>query len=106
MLSRNCISWFVFWFFAFLSVGASWLWADEPTVSNVVASQRTDGSMLVDIEYDLAGTDAQYQVLLKLSQDGDNTYTALTHQTGNVGRVEPGTSKQVVWNLGLSIRRI
>ncbi len=70
-----------------------------PVVSNVTFSQRTDGSKLVDIRYDLFGGTSS--VAVGVSYDGGATYNALQSVTGAVGTgVVPGTGKQIVWNAG------
>ena len=77
-------------------------WANSPPlVSNIAVSQRTDGSKLVDIHYDLADADADpCLVTVQASSDGGSTWTVpITALTGDVGPgVTPGTGKQIVWN--------
>ncbi len=76
----------------------------EPVVSNVQLAQRTDGSGLVDIFYDLADADNDTAaVAVQFSIDGGQTwdYPAL-NLSGDVGPdVLPGPGRQVVWNAGL-----
>ena len=66
-----------------LSVGAGLLvfggpavWANTaPEVANVAAAQRTDGSKLVDIGYDLADADADLcAISVAVSNDGGSTW--------------------------------
>ena len=67
---------------------------------NVTFAQRTDGSKLVDIAYDLFGGTSS--VALAVSYDGGATYNAVTNVTGAVGAgIAPGTGKQIVWNAGV-----
>lgn len=73
----------------------------DPTVSNVSASQRGDGSRLVDVYYDLAETLGDWPyVTLKISTDGGTTYSITpTSVTGDVNRnLAPGTGKHIVWD--------
>jgi len=72
-----------------------------PVVSNVIASQRTDGSKLVDIYYNLADADGNLcTVTLLASDDGGATWTVpIAVLTGAVGGgVTPGTGRHIVWD--------
>jgi hypothetical protein len=42
-------------------------YAQTGSITNVIASQRTDGSMMVDIYYDLAGSNPQYVISAEVS---------------------------------------
>jgi formylglycine-generating enzyme required for sulfatase activity len=67
---------------------------------NVTFSQRTDGSKLVDIRYDLFGGTSS--VAVAVSYDGGATYNAVASVTGAVGAgITAGTGKQIVWNAGV-----
>jgi uncharacterized protein (TIGR02145 family) len=74
----------------------SLLWAQE--VTNVTASQRTDGSKLLDVFYDLAGTETQYTVNLEISFDDCQTFDPVAQVSGDVGNVAPATGLQIVWD--------
>ena len=81
------------------------LFAETPIVTNVTASQRTDGSKIVDITYDVS--DAENDTLLievLLSDDGGATFTITpdtTNFTGDFGEdIMPGTGKSITWNAG------
>lgn len=72
-----------------------------PVVSNVTASQRTDGSKKVDIRYNLADADGDAcAVTVQVSNDNGATWTVpITALTGAVGSgVTPGTGKLIVWD--------
>lgn len=70
-------------------------------VTNITASQRTDGSQLVDIYYDLSGTSQYYQVSAEASLDGGNTYNSISNASGDVNfGVEPGNNKHIIWSVG------
>ncbi len=78
---------------------------DVTNVSNVKFSQRADGSKVVDVSYDLAGSAAS--VLLSVSLDGGVTYLVLPDASGDVGdAVSPGVGKRIVWNAGAAYPRI
>ena len=87
---------FSFFCLGFLSHGV----LAAPTVSNVTFAQRTDGSKLVDVYYDLSGETSP--VVFAVSYDGGATYNAVASVTGAVGPGIPaGTGKQIVWNAGV-----
>lgn len=77
-----------------------------PVVSNVSFTQRTDGSLMVDIMYavsdaECTGGDKFLDIDIEASQDNGATW-ALKCETlsGDVGwGVLPGTNKHVVWDL-------
>ncbi len=74
-----------------------------PVVTNVQAAQRTDGTKLVDITYDVADPDSpSVSVDLKVSSDGGATYAIIPHTlTGDAGdAVTPGMGKHIVWDAG------
>lgn len=75
-----------------------------PVVSNVSATQRTDGSMLVDVSYDLAyGAEPIYVTILFSSDNGVtwNVTPAPGSLTGDVGPgVTNGPGKHIVWDAG------
>ncbi|MFQ6608658.1 MAG: formylglycine-generating enzyme family protein, partial [Fidelibacterota bacterium] len=82
-----------------ISVGFS----QTASVTNVTAAQRTDGSKMVDITYDLAEDTLfnEYKVTVEVSFDDGVTYTSTSYVSGDVGAgVTAGTGKQIVWNLG------
>ena len=81
------------------------IFAETPIVTNVTASQRTDGSKIVDITYDVS--DAENDTLLievLLSDDGGATFDISPDEanlTGDVGEdIMPGNSKSITWNAG------
>ncbi len=77
-------------------------WANNaPQVSNVTASQRGDGSKLVDISYNLADADGDLcTVWVSASSDGGATWAVpVTAVTGAVGSgVTPGSGRHIIWN--------
>lgn len=76
-----------------------------PIVSNVTAVQRTDGSGIVDISYDLNDPEADpCEVSLAISADGGSSYDIIPSpalQSGDFGQgIASGAGKQIVWNAG------
>ncbi len=76
-----------------------------PVVSNVSASQRTDGSKLVDIYYDLYDANGELcDISVKLSADGGASFDIIpspANLSGDFGDDLPGgTNKHIVWNAG------
>jgi hypothetical protein len=76
---------------------------EPPVVANVAFAQRTDGSGLVDVTYDLADPDSPaLTVVLEASDDGGASWTyAVSTMSGDVGSgVTPGAGKAIVWDFG------
>ena len=77
--------------------------AQQAQVTNVTAAQRTDGSKIVDITYDLTEDTlfTDFNVTVEVSFDAGATYNLTVYVTGAVGTgVVPGTGKEIEWNLG------
>ena len=77
--------------------------AADPVVSNVNLAQRTDGSGLVDITYDLSDADDDtVAVTLQLSGDGGlNWDYPVLNVSGDLGQgIVPGMAKNIVWDAG------
>ena len=71
-----------------------------PLVSNVKAAQRP-GTQLMDITYDVSSAETN-TVPVALSVKDGPTVVSVTSVTGDVGAgVETGTSKSIVWNMGV-----
>ena len=81
---------------------ASVCWANSaPTVTGVSASQRTDGSGIVDISYTLSDADGdQCEIQVLVSSDGGSTWTLEPSSgalSGDVGpSISPG-SRHITW---------
>ena len=74
---------------------------NPPVVSNVTSSQRTDGSGLVDIYYNLADGDGDAcTVSVQASDDGGASWdVSVQTVSGHVGAgVSPGNGRHIVWN--------
>ena len=90
--------------------------AQEAEVTNVTVAQRTDGSGIVDITYDLT-EDAvfpSFDVTVSVSLDGGVTYNIIDEfyqppdeweqivLSGDFGpEIFPGTGKQITWEAGI-----
>jgi formylglycine-generating enzyme required for sulfatase activity len=93
--------------FVFLILGMSTLVVANtaPVVSNVVISQRDDGSMLVDIYYDVYDEDGdELTISLEVSADDGVTWDVsceLILPDSDVGQgILSGTNKHIVWDVG------
>ncbi|MBN1781137.1 fibrobacter succinogenes major paralogous domain-containing protein [bacterium] len=76
------------------------LYAQGPGVENVRFEQRTDGSLLVDIYYDItdAGNDSA-EIVIEASADSADWTLPCTRLTGNVGKGVPGgPDRHAVWD--------
>ncbi|HNT52663.1 MAG TPA: SUMF1/EgtB/PvdO family nonheme iron enzyme, partial [Candidatus Syntrophosphaera sp.] len=76
-----------------------------PVVSNVSASQRTDGSKIVDIYYDLYDADGDLcDITLAISADNGASFGIIpspAYMSGDFGDDLPsGTNKHIVWDVG------
>ena len=81
---------------------------NPPTVQNVMAVQRTDGSRVVDIAYDLVDPDSTIEsVSLAVSNNGGSTFAISPSSaalSGDVGAaVAVGPHKRVQWDAGADI---
>jgi hypothetical protein len=75
-----------------------------PLVENVTFAQRTDGSKLVDITYDVSDVDGDLlAITVHISHDGGATWDfPVLNLTGEVGQgIAPGTGRTIVWDAGL-----
>ncbi|MDD3143986.1 MAG: formylglycine-generating enzyme family protein [Candidatus Cloacimonetes bacterium] len=76
-----------------------------PIVYNTSIAQRTDGSKLVDISYDLFDANGDLcEVALKLSSDGGASFDHIpdpANLSGDIGEnIVPGPGKSIVWDAG------
>ena len=84
-----------------LLIHASTLLAQTQVVENVRFDQRTDGSLMVDIYYDVTAVDNDLvEIMIEASDDDGATWTLpCSSLDGDVGiRVTPGKNKHVQWN--------
>lgn len=76
-----------------------------PIVYNTSVAQRTDGSKLVDISYNLFDANGDLcEVSLKLSSNAGATFNYVPNPanlSGDIGTgIAPGTGKSIIWNAG------
>ncbi len=70
-------------------------------VSNVLATQRRDGSKIVEVSYDLSGGQPQFIELYYTSDSVPSEYELAITCTGDFGpNVDPGTGKLILWDAG------
>ncbi|MFC2120037.1 right-handed parallel beta-helix repeat-containing protein, partial [Bacteroidota bacterium] len=84
-----------------LIIICSSLIAQTPVVSNVWFEQRTDGSLIVDIYYDVTSAGGlPLEVFIEASDDDGITWDLpCTNLTGEIGdSIFAGTNKHVVWD--------
>jgi uncharacterized protein (TIGR02145 family) len=84
-----------------LAIVTKMTFAQTGSITNVTASQRTDGSMIVDIYYDLAGSQNLYKIDAEASLDGGASFTPINLVNGDIGYdVATEISKHIIWNFG------
>jgi hypothetical protein len=74
------------------------IYPGEITITQV--SQHSDGSGLVDVFFNLSGTANLYSISLEASFDGGTTYNPIpgSFLSGDIGPIQPGNSKLIVWD--------
>ena len=74
----------------------------DPSVTNVVASQRTDGTGLVDVYYALSGANGATIVSVTFSNDNGANWNVLPTPSllsGDVGpNIANGSNKHIIWD--------
>lgn len=76
-----------------------------PEVTNITVAQRTDGSKIIDIHYDLADANNDpCEISVAVSDDNGATFAITPTSTllsGDIGPdIMPGTGKHIVWQAG------
>ncbi len=90
---KNILLTFVITIFASLSFAQS--------ITNINAAQRTDGSMIFDIYYDLNGPEPAYTITGEVSFNAGTSYAPFNNVTGDAGDgIAPGTGKHIIWTFG------
>jgi C1A family cysteine protease len=74
-----------------------------PDVSNVSATQRSDGTGTVDISYDVSSNETVY-VSIKYWDPSDGWHSC-TDTAGDVGPIDTGMGKAVTWKAKTQLRR-
>jgi uncharacterized protein (TIGR02145 family) len=73
--------------------------AQPGSFSNVTATQRTDGSALVDINFDLSGPALTYYISLEVSfNDGANYWPISASAISGDVQISAGTGYSIVWD--------
>ncbi len=75
------------------------LFAQE-SITNIVVTPKTDGTGMVDVYYDLSGSESIYEISLEVSFDDGNNFAPVDNTciTGDIGQVQPGTDKYLIWD--------
>ena len=75
------------------------LQAGDGSITNIHVEQRPDGSGLFDVYFDLNGAGTNYFIQLAVSFDG-GSYSSINsvYTNGDVGPINPGNNKHIVWN--------
>lgn len=70
------------------------------SISNIQTIPRSDGSGIVDVFFNLNGTENSYNITLEVSFDGGSTYLPIssTFLSGDVNSINPGSNKHIIWN--------
>ncbi len=88
-----------FLLFTAIAIATLATFSQTGSITSVQVEQRDDGSGLVDVYYDLAGTEDNYFMNIRVSFDAGNTYFPVSFGSlsGDVAEVSPG-SRHMVWN--------
>jgi len=87
----------------FILTLSAFLFSQQAEVTNIQAAQRTDGSQIVDITYDLLEDEIfeEFTITVEVSFDGGSSFTAISNATGDIGEaILPGLGKSITWNFG------
>jgi uncharacterized protein (TIGR02145 family) len=84
-----------------LIINTVFIFASAPVVENVKFEQRKDGTLLVDIYYDVTDADGDMlEINIEASSNNGITWALpCTHFTGDIGKgIVSGVNKHVVWD--------
>ena len=82
---------------------SAFLFSQQAEITNIQVAQRTDGSKIVDITYDLNedAVFANFEITVAVSFDDGATYTQISQVIGDVGEnIMAGTGKTITWDAG------
>ena len=81
-------------------LAALFCFAQSGSITNMSVAQRTDGTGLVDIHFDLDGPVNSYYMNLEVSFNAGANYFVIRgiYLSGDVGPISPGTNKHIVWD--------
>lgn len=90
---------FLLLFFAIYGLVAA-VYPQNGSINNVVVEQRSDGSGILDVYFNLSGTGNEYNISLEASFDAGNTYfsIAVDFLSGDLSGITPGSNKHIVWD--------
>jgi len=90
---------FLLLFFAISGLVAA-VYPQSGSINNVVVEQRSDGSGILDVYFNLSGTGNEYNISLEASFDAGNTYfpIAVDFLSGDLNNLSPGINKHIVWD--------
>ncbi len=74
--------------------------APESGIINILPGQRTDGSKILDIEFDLYGNEPEYYVWLDVSFDNGVNFQTVNAVSGDTGWIAPAQNRQIIWDAG------
>ncbi len=86
--------------FAILCFGLASAFSQTGSITNIQVSQRSDGSGLVDVYFDLSGSGSSYFMNLQVSFDAGASYFPITRNSlsGDTGPVSPESNRHIVWD--------
>ena len=81
------------------SLTVNLVYSQTGTITNISVQPHTDGSGMLDVNFDLSGEADSYNILMEVSFDAGNTYIPIptTYLSGDMQSVSPG-SRHVVWD--------
>jgi len=84
----------------FISLIAASTFSQDGSITNISVAQRTNGSGLVDVYFDLSGEGDSYFMNMKVSFDAGVNYSPITHSSlsGDTGPLVPGGGKHIIWD--------
>jgi len=73
--------------------------AQSGSITNILVSQRTNGSGLVDIYFTLEGSGSNYNIIMETSFDAGNTFTLIQETyLDSVSGISPGDNIHLIWD--------
>ena len=87
----------------FILTLSAFLFSQQAEVTNIQAAQRTDGSQIVDITYDLSedAVFAVFTITVEVSLDGGVSFAGIENAEGDLGEaIAPGIGKSITWDFG------
>jgi hypothetical protein len=84
--------------FIFLMAAGGFAQSGSITVTSV--QQRSDGSGLVDVYFNLSGPASAYNIAMQASFDGGSIYTIVppAFLSGDIAIIPPGSNRHIVWD--------